>query len=384
MERRWWGGWKARLAVGLLAAGLIVTLLGVVLMSRTPFPATSRAHATSPLATLTVSPSGLPAAPNPLVPPGWTQVLPGLVVSDFAHYNTLLTSAAKPGRVAACALPPHSWPVMVAPQFVLSDDGGRTWEQRALPLVGSVWGCDLAIDPRDPDTYALSAIHINDGKATGPDATVMTHDAGRTWRLEAMPPAMLYSCASLPQQLHMPTWVQAQPCVPDPLDPTHLYALVATSATVNQGMSLYESRTSGTSWRLLHSWPTAIGSPLMEIHPTSRGLYVVDGQDGGGGEGVYRSADRGATWHKLPLKAPVSSVTYFGQAGRLLATVYPHLFQVNPVTGAATSLGDVPVTYQDGYVGGVISAVAICEGSQPSLVVSGPLGTYVRPLPPLG
>jgi photosystem II stability/assembly factor-like uncharacterized protein len=308
-------------------------------------------------------------------------VLPGLVVSDFGHYDTLVTSAAKPDRVAACALPPHSWPVMVAPQFVLSEDGGRTWEQQAVSLVGSVWGCDLAGDPLDPDTYALSAIHIIDGKAMGPDAIVVTHDAGRTWRLEATPAAMLHSCATLPQQLHMPTWVQAQPCVPDPLDPTHLYALVATSAMVNQGMSLYESHTSGTSWHALHTWPTAIGSPPMEIHPTSSGLYVVDGQDGGGGEGVYRSADHGATWHKLPLKAPVSSVTYFGQAGRLLATALPQLFQVNPVTGAATPLGDIPVTQN---AGGVISAVAICEGSQPSLVVSGPLGTYVRSLPPLG
>jgi len=380
MERPWWSSWKARLAAGLVAAGLVATLLGVLLVPRTPVPLASRA--TSPLATLTVSPSGTPTAANLLVPPGWKQVLPGLVVSDFAHYNTLLTSAAKPGRVAACASPPHPWPVMVAPQFVLSDDGGRTWEQHDLPFAGSVWECFLTGDLVDPDVYTISVTHIIEGKATDLDVNLVTHDAGHTWRLGSAPQSIAHVCATLPQQMRMPAWVQAQPCAVDPWDPTHLYAFIITSASEYQGLRLYETRNGGISWRALHTWPTAIGSPLTEIHPTGSGLYVVDGQDGGGGEGVYRSADRGATWHKLPLKAPVTSVTYFGQAGRLLATALPQLFQVDPLTGAATPLGDIPVT-QVGYIGGVISAVAICAGSQPSLVVSGPYGTYVRALPPL-
>jgi len=383
MARPWWSGWKARLVAGLLAAGLVATLLGVLLVPRTPFPLAIRSSATSPLATLTASASGAPTTSNLLVPPEWKQVLPGLVVSDFGHFNTLLTSATKPGRVAACALPPHSWPVMAPPQFVLSDDGGRTWQQHDLPLAGSVWECFLAADFLDPDMYTISVTHIFDGKASQPDVNLVTHDAGHTWRLGSAPHSIAPVCATLPQQLHMPTWVAAQPCAVDPLDPTYLYALIATSATENRGMSLYETHNGGTSWRLLHAWPTAIGARFMEIHSTVSGLYVVDGQDGGGGEGDYRSTDGGATWNKLPLKAPVNSVTYFGQAGRLLATALPHLYQVDPLTGAATSLGDVPVT-QDRYVGGVISAVAICEGRQPSLVVSGPYGTYVRSLPPLG
>jgi BNR/Asp-box repeat len=385
MERRWWGGWKVQLAAGLVSVGLVATLLGIALVPRIRSPLAT--HTSSPLATLTVSPSGVSAAPNLVVPAGWNQVLPGLVVSDFSHFNTLVTSAAKPSRVAACALPPHPWPVMVAPQFVLSDDGGRTWQQYDVPLAGSVWGCDLAGDLLDPDMYTISVTHIFDGRASEPDVNLVTHDAGHTWRLGSAPQSIAPVCAMLPQQLHMPAWVEAQPCAVDPLDPTHLYALITTSATENRGMSLYETYNSGTSWRLLHAWPTAIGSRFMEIHSTIRGLYVVDGQDGGGGEGDYRSTDGGASWHKVPLKAPVSSVTYFGQAGRLLATVLPHLYQVDPLTGAATPLGDVPVTqgmYPGGYPGGVISAVAICEGSQPSLVVSGPLGSYMRSLPPLG
>jgi hypothetical protein len=382
MERRWWGGWKAQLAAGLVSVGLVAILLGIALAPRLRSPLAP--HIASPLATLTVSPSGVSAAPNLVVPAGWKPTLPGLVVSDFGHVNTLVTSAAKPSRVAACALPPHPWPVMVAPQFALSDDGGRTWQLHDLPLAGSVWECFLAGDLVDPDIYTVSVTHSIDGKASEPDVNLVTHDAGQTWRLGSAPQSTAPVCATLPQQLHMPAWVEAQPCAVDPFDPTHLYALITASATENRGMSLYETHTSGSSWRLLHAWPTALGPRSMEIHPTASGLYVVDGQDGGGGEGEYWSADGGASWTKAPLKAPVSSVTYFGQAGRLLATTLPHLFQVDPVTGAATPLGDVPVTRQDGTVGGVISAVAICEGSLPSLVVSGPLGTYVRSLPPLG
>ena len=124
---------------------------------------------------------------------------------------------------------------------------------------------------------------------------------------------------------------------------------------------------------------------LMDFHYTSSALYVVDNQDSGGGQGVYRSVDGGTTWKKLPLKSPLSTVDYFGPTGRLLATAYPRLFQVDPITGKPTLLGEVPVTQEgNGAVGGVISAVAISEGSQPSLVVSGPYGTYVRALPLLG
>src|SRR5262245_62455219 len=114
MERRWWGGWKVKLAAGLVSVGLVATVLGIALVPRIRSPLATRAS--SPLATLAVSPSGAPAAQNLVVPAGWKQALPGLVVSDFGHFNTLVTSAAKPSRVAAYGLPPHPWPVMVAPQ----------------------------------------------------------------------------------------------------------------------------------------------------------------------------------------------------------------------------------------------------------------------------
>ncbi len=249
--------------------------------------------------------------------------------------------------------------------------------------LGSSGRCFLRGDIRNPDTYAVSLIHISSGKAGGPDETLVTQDAGRTWHRAAMPASMGYSCATLPQQLNMPTWVQAQPCTVDPWDPTHLYAIIPTApSTASRGLSLYETRDGGGSWRQLHTWPTALR--LMEIHPTSGGLYVVDGQDAGGKEGVYRSADGGATWTELPLKGAASRVDYFGLGGRLLTTAYSRLFQVDPVTGEPTPLGDVPVTEEsNGSVGGVISSVSICEGAEPSLVVAGPYGSYVRSLPPL-
>jgi hypothetical protein len=310
-------------------------------------------------------------------------VLPGLVLSDTSHFDTLVSNAVQPGRIAACALPPHTWPVMVAPVFVITDDGGRTWQQRPIPLAGSVWDCELTGDLLTPDTYAVSLIHIIGGKAGGTDETLVTNDAGRTWQRAALPASMEYSCTTLPQLLHMPSWVQAAPCTVDPWNPTHLYAMVPSSpATTNRGLSLYETRDGGSSWRLLHTWPTAY--ELMTIYPTRSGLYVVDSQDAVGKPGVYRSADGGATWTKLPVKGAVNSVDYFGPGGRLLATAYPQLFQVDPITGAPTLLGEVPIIDEStGLVAGVITAVAICEGTAPSLVVAGPYGTYMRSLPPL-
>jgi hypothetical protein len=377
-EQAWWTSWKARLAVCLVAV-LLGALLAGLLMRLTPPSVAGSAATPAPGATLGLSP-----LPTPLVyvPAGWTQVLPGLILSDFGHFNTLVSSAVQPGRLAACALPPHSWPVSVAPVFVMTDDGGRTWQQRPIPLAGSVWECDLAGDLLNPDTYAVSLIHIIDGKSGGPDETLVTDDAGRTWRRAAMPASMEYSCATLPQQLHMPEWVQADPCTVDPWNPAHLYAVVPLSpSTTNHGLSLYETRDGGSSWHLLHTWPTTYR--LQELHLTRSGLYVEDSQDGVGKQGVYRSADGGTTWAELPLKE--AWVNYFGLGGRLLATAYPRLFQVDPVTAALTPLGEVPVIDEStGVVTGVITAVAICEGDEPALVVAGPYGTFVRSLPLLG
>jgi hypothetical protein len=209
----------------------------------------------------------------------------------------------------------------------------------------------------------------------------VTHDAGRTWQRAALPASMEYSCQGLPRQLGMPSQIQANLCTVDPWNPTHLYAIIQTSpTTMVKGQTLYESRDGGNSWQRVHIWPTALGE--MEIYPTSSGLYVVDLQDPSG-QGAYRSPDGGAHWRRVLVKRAAGGIDYFGLGGRLLI-VYPQLFQVDPATGVATSLGGVPVAEEgNGTITGIISAAAICEGGEPSLVVSGPYGTFVRPLPPL-
>ncbi len=132
MTRDWWAGWKTRLAACLVAV-LLAALLGALLagLFTQLTPTFLAGHAATPSPGPTLGPATMTAPPLH-VPAGWTQVLPGFILSDFSHYNTLVPSAVKPGRVAACALPPHPWPVSVEPVFVLSDDGGRTWQQRAM------------------------------------------------------------------------------------------------------------------------------------------------------------------------------------------------------------------------------------------------------------
>lgn len=381
MERPKWGGWRVRLTAGFVAVllgALVAVLLSSLLAQFAP------SHRSGLTSSTTPAPTGLATTSGLFVPAGWKQVLPGLILSDFSHPDALVASPAQPGRVAACALPPHPWPEMRAPLFVLSDDGGRTWQQWAIPVVGMIWSCDLRGDTLDPNTYALSVSHITQGRAEGYDETAVTHDGGHTWSLESAPASMDYPCATLLRLLKLPEWVEVDSCAVDPSDPTHVYAITATSASAEwRGLSLYETRDGWSSWRLLHTWGTAVR--LMGFHYTSSALYVADNQDSGGGQGVYRSADAGATWKKLPLTSPLSTIDYFGPTGRLLAAHFPQLFQIDPTTGNPTLLGEAPVTQEsNGSVGGVISAVAICEGSQPSLVVSGPYGTFVRALPPLG
>jgi len=57
-------------------------------------------------------------------------------------------------------------------QFLVSDDGGRTWRQRRAPQPI----ISLAVDPRDPDRLV----------ASGPDELLASTDGGRTWsRIES-------------------------------------------------------------------------------------------------------------------------------------------------------------------------------------------------------
>lgn len=73
-----------------------------------------------------------------------------------------------------------------APAFLVSADGGRSWDERAVPepLVS------LAIDPRDPR-------HV---VASGERQILASTDAGRTWRPLAGGPALLAWAA--PDALH--------------------------------------------------------------------------------------------------------------------------------------------------------------------------------------
>jgi len=81
----------------------------------------------------------------------------------------------------------------------------------------------------------LGALGYLSSALVPPAPAILSHlPAAHTWRLGSAPQSIAPVCATLPQQLHVPAWVEAQPCAFDPLDPSHLCALIATSATENR------------------------------------------------------------------------------------------------------------------------------------------------------
>ncbi len=96
----------------------------------------------------------------------------------------IVASAARPGRVAACALPPANQ--SGTPVFALSDDSGRTWQTYPVSVLSKVSSCAILADTRRPDTFILG--HAAFGSDYDDTPAAITTDGGRTWRALSWPP----------------------------------------------------------------------------------------------------------------------------------------------------------------------------------------------------
>ncbi len=176
-----------------------------------------------------------------------------------------------------------------------SADGGKTWKNMGLGESQQIG--EIVVHPEDPDTVWVAAYgpHRTSGGQRG---VYKTTDGGGTWE-NVLRPSDHTGC----WQLHM-----------DPRDPGVLYAVahqrqryLTTNVWGGDESGIHKTTDGGTTWtRLEGGLPQKmVGRIGMDISPADPDvLYaVVEAATPPGAEkspqGVYRSADRGASWSKV-------------------------------------------------------------------------------------
>lgn len=219
--------------------------------------------------------------------------------------------------------------------FFRSADGAETWEHVASPLDDAqIWS--LARDPRDPDTLFAGVC---------PAALYRSRDGGGTWQRLSV---------QMPDRIEGALLVPRVTCVViDPVDSQRIYAGVEiggvrrsrdggeTWETFTQGLSSQDihglavspraprtllaatnndvnrSRDDGETWEPLRvgqtfPWPYCRAAAPAPDDPDL--IYVGAGNGPPGSQGgLYRTADRGDSWQRLPLPVtPNSTIWNFG------------------------------------------------------------------------
>jgi photosystem II stability/assembly factor-like uncharacterized protein len=219
--------------------------------------------------------------------------------------------------------------------FYHSRDGAETWEHLESPLDHTqVWS--LTQDPRDPDTLFAGVC---------PAALYRSRDRGETW--QRLPAAM-------PDRIEGALLVPRVTCVViDPEDTRRVYAGVEIGGvrrsldggesweTLTEGLSSQDihglavspraprtllattnndvnrSLDDGATWEPLRvgetfPWPYCRAAAPAPDDPNL--VYVGAGNGPPGSQGgLYRTADRGQSWERLPLPAaPNSTIWNFG------------------------------------------------------------------------
>ncbi len=172
-----------------------------------------------------------------------------------------------------------------------STDGGKTWQHKGLEEVQQIGA--VLVDPRDPDVVYVAAL----GHPYGPNeqrGVFKSNDGGSTWK------KILYkdenTCA---------TALAFDPANPD-IVYTDLWAgrqgPWENGAWQGKTSGLFKSMDRGSSWhQLVKGLPDAeqglgrIGFGIAASDPT-RIYATVDAQKGGG---IYRSDDAGESWRLL-------------------------------------------------------------------------------------
>lgn len=171
-----------------------------------------------------------------------------------------------------------------------STDGGRSWRHMGLDSTGRI--ARIVIHPQNPNVVLVCAL----GRAFGPSpqrGVYRTTDGGETWtRVLFVDPNT--GCSDL---------------AIDPGDPNTLFAGMWQFEiktwhlqSGGPGSGLWVSRDGGVTWKRLagHGLPAAshvVGKIAVAVAPSNPNVVYTLMEDSN--PTLYRSADRGATWHLM-------------------------------------------------------------------------------------
>lgn len=161
--------------------------------------------------------------------------------------------------------------------FLVSEDGGRSWQE---PGFGNLPSTDIhgfAVGPKGDALYANVAgqgLHVS-------------WDEGKTWEFVTRATADSMTLGAGPGE-----------------GPT-LYALSMSQGPIR-------SEDGGNTWSRIGGVPGARG---VYVHPRSGNLYMT------GEGGVYRSSDRGATWDELGPSVPMALVAADANDEQMLVAI---------------------------------------------------------------
>jgi photosystem II stability/assembly factor-like uncharacterized protein len=170
-----------------------------------------------------------------------------------------------------------------------SVDGGRTWTTidpfGGPPYYGVV---KLAVDPRDSTVYA----------GTGGVGVIKTIDGGRTWTATGLDRGSVTSLEL------------------DPGNPDVLYAIYSGGRS--------RTNDAGRSWVLLDPLPS--GTTMWKVDPSDSSVLYAGTQ----WEGVFRSADSGATWQLFggPFRESVRDLAVSADGGAIYAATDRGLYDL--------------------------------------------------------
>ena len=170
-----------------------------------------------------------------------------------------------------------------------SDDGGATW--RHVGLDDTKYITALVVDPRNPDIVVAGAgsggnfgsmVFYNNNPSSA-RGIYRTTDGGRTWTH-----ALFVDAATSVVDL-----------ASDPAETSVLFASLAAGGGRGQqaAPAIYRSADEGATWTRVpgDGLPPATSANIaLAPHTNARRIYALSGGRGGGG--FYRSDDAGATW----------------------------------------------------------------------------------------